>query len=102
MGPYRSQSEPPHVGTDAPQKHCNSRVTSNPTHYRRAYIQYGGNAIKVEKAKMNVPTDVGHASKFVSGMDVKDVLHRQRRAEKIAAVGMDNTLGLASGAGSLI
>lgn len=51
---------------------------------------------------MNVPTDVGHARKFVSGMNVEDVLDRQRCTEKISAVGVDDTLGLASGAGSLI
>lgn len=51
---------------------------------------------------MNVPTDVGHASKFISGMDVEDVLDCERCAEKVSAGGVDDTLGLASGAGSLI
>ena len=47
------------------------------------------------------PADVRHAREAVVGVHVEHVLDRQRGAEQVAAGGVDDTLGLASGARGL-
>lgn len=47
------------------------------------------------------PADVGHAGEAVFRMDIENVLDGEGGAEEVAASGVDDTLGLAGGAGSL-
>lgn len=47
------------------------------------------------------PANVGHASKLVIGVNVKDVLDSQSSAEKVATSGVHDTLGLTGGSRSL-
>jgi hypothetical protein len=42
------------------------------------------------------PTDVGHASKSVSGVYIEDKLDCQCGTKQVATSGMDEALGLAS------
>jgi hypothetical protein len=47
------------------------------------------------------PTDVGHASKLVIGMDIEDVLDGKRSAKKITGSCVYDTLWFTGGTGSL-
>lgn len=47
------------------------------------------------------PTNISHTCEFIVRMHIKDVLHGQGCAEKIPASGVNNSLGPASGSGSL-
>jgi len=42
------------------------------------------------------PTDVGHASKFVSRVDIEDKLECQCGTNQVTTSGVDKALGLAS------
>ena len=47
------------------------------------------------------PTDVGHASKSVSRVDIEDKLDCQRSTKQVTTSGVDETFGLASRSRSL-
>lgn len=47
------------------------------------------------------PTDIGHASKFVSRVDIEDKLERQCGTKQVTTSGVDEALGLASRTRSL-
>lgn len=43
------------------------------------------------------PSDIGHTSKLVFGVNVKDVLDCEKSTEKVSTSRVDDTLGLSSG-----
>ena len=47
------------------------------------------------------PANVGHAGKLVIWVDIEDIFDGQSRAQKVSTGGVNDTLGLASGSGSL-
>lgn len=47
------------------------------------------------------PAEIGHAAKLIVGVHFEDILDGHGGTEKVATNGVHDTLGLASGAGSL-
>ena len=47
------------------------------------------------------PTDIGHASELVLGVDIEDVFDGQSGSEEVTTSGMNNTFGLAGGSRGL-